>query len=152
MRSIKRRSLMVGAGALAGAAVLSGLSARHVAATPEAAKKLLESLAKGEAKAGKVKITAPEIAENGNAVPVTVAVESPMTAASYVKAVHVAADGNPNPGVASFSFTPACGKCEVQFRLRLAQTQNIVAVVEMSDGSLWTAQQEVKVTIGGCGG
>lgn len=152
MTTIKRRSLIVGAGALAGAAVLSGLAPRQAAATPEEAKKFLEGLAKGDAKPGKVKITAPEIAENGNAVPVTVSVESPMTAASYVKAVHVVADGNPNPGVASFSFTPACGKCEVQFRLRMAKTQNIIAVAEMSDGSLWTAQQEVKVTIGGCGG
>jgi sulfur-oxidizing protein SoxY len=97
-------------------------------------------------------VKAPEIAENGNAVPVTVSVESPMTDKDHVKAVHVVADGNPNPGVASFFFTPAAGKCEVQFRVRMAQTQKIVVVAEMSDGSLWSAAREVKVTIGGCGG
>jgi sulfur-oxidizing protein SoxY len=85
-------------------------------------------------------------------VPVTVSVESPMTDQDHVKTLHVVADGNPNPGVASFFFNPASGKCEVQFRLRMAQTQKIVAVAEMSDGSLWGAAREVKVTIGGCGG
>jgi sulfur-oxidizing protein SoxY len=83
---------------------------------------------------------------------VTVSVESPMTDKDYVKAVHVVADGNPNPGVGSFFFNPASGKCEVQLRMRLAQTQKIVAVAEMSDGTLWTTAREVKVTIGGCGG
>jgi len=152
MARMNRRQALSGAGALAGAVLLGGLLARAAHATPEQAKELLQTLAKGEAKPGKVSIKAPEIAENGNAVPVTIAVDSPMTAESYVKAVHVVADGNPNPGVASFTFSPACGKCEAQFRLRLAKTQKIIAVAELNDGSLWTAQHEVKVTIGGCGG
>jgi sulfur-oxidizing protein SoxY len=75
-----------------------------------------------------------------------------MTDADYVKAVHVFADGNPNPGVASFFFTPMVPKAAAQFRIRLAQTQNVVVVAEMADGSLHTAKKEVKVTIGGCGG
>ena len=152
MPSINRRQALAGASALAGAALLSGLLSGRAQATPEQAKELLQSLAKGDAKPGKVQIKAPEIAENGNAVPVTITVDSPMTEANYVKAVHVVADGNPNPGVASISLTPACGKAEVQFRLRLARTQKIIAVAEMNDGTLWTAQHEVKVTIGGCGG
>jgi sulfur-oxidizing protein SoxY len=101
---------------------------------------------------GRVKIDAPQIAENGLVVPVTIEVESPMTDASHVKSLHVFADGNPLPGVASFKFTPASGKAVASTRMRLAQTQNIVCVAEMSDGALHMAKAEVKVTIGGCGG
>ncbi len=101
---------------------------------------------------GKIKLDVPEIAENGLVVPVNVEVESPMTEADYVKAVHIYADGNPQPGIVSYSFTPACGKASAATRMRLAQTQNVVCVAEMSNGSLHMAKANVKVTIGGCGG
>ena len=101
---------------------------------------------------GKIKLDVPEIAENGLVVPVNVEVESPMTDADYVKSVHVFADGNPLPGVVSYHFTPACGKAAASTRMRLAQTQNIVCVAEMSNGTLYTTKSNVKVTIGGCGG
>ncbi|WP_419188821.1 thiosulfate oxidation carrier protein SoxY [Enhydrobacter aerosaccus] len=144
MASLTRRSALL---AIAGAIV-----ARNAWATPDATRDWLASQAKGTSKEGKITLKAPEIAENGNAVPVTVSVESAMTEQSYVKALYVAADGNPNPGVITFEFTPASGKAEVQFRTRLAQTQKLVAVAEMNDGSLYMASREVKVTIGGCGG
>ena len=121
-------------------------------ATPESARKMLTDLVKTEPKAGKVQIKTQEIAENGNTVPVTIVVDSPMTEKDYVKAIHVVADKNPLPGVASFNLHPASGKAEVQFRMRMAETQNIIAVAELSDGTAWTASREVKVTIGGCGG
>ncbi|MGX7745004.1 thiosulfate oxidation carrier protein SoxY [Rhodopseudomonas parapalustris] len=101
---------------------------------------------------GKVKLDVPEIAENGLVVPITVDVESPMTEADYVKAVHVFADGNPAPGIVSYKFTPACGKASASTRMRLAQTQNIICIAEMSDGKLYSTKSSVKVTIGGCGG
>jgi sulfur-oxidizing protein SoxY len=101
---------------------------------------------------GKLKLDVPEIAENGLVVPVNVEVESPMTEADYVKAVHVFADGNPFPDVVSYRFTPACGKAAASTRMRLAQTQNIICIAEMSDGKLYMAKNNVKVTIGGCGG
>ncbi|MGP9812540.1 thiosulfate oxidation carrier protein SoxY [Rhodopseudomonas sp. NSM] len=101
---------------------------------------------------GKIKLDVPEIAENGLVVPVNVEVESPMTDADYVKAVHVFADGNPLPGIVSYKFTPACGKAAASTRMRLAQTQNIVCIAEMSNGSLYSTKANVKVTIGGCGG
>jgi sulfur-oxidizing protein SoxY len=112
----------------------------------------LRALAEGVPREGKVSIKAPELAENGNNVPVTVGVASPMTEADHVKAIHIVAEGNPSPGVASFFFTPANGKAEVQLRVRLAQTQRIVVIAQMSDGSLGRADREVKVTLGGCGG
>lgn len=102
--------------------------------------------------AGKIKLDVPEIAENGLVVPINIEVESPMTDADYVKTVHVFADGNPLPGVITYTFTPACGKASASARMRLAQTQNIVCVAEMSNGNLHMAKANVKVTIGGCGG
>ena len=101
---------------------------------------------------GKIKLDLPTIAENGLVVPLNFEVESAMTDADYVKTIHFFADGNPNPQIASFAFTPMAPKAAAQIRIRLAQTQNIVAVAEMSDGKLYTAKKEVKVTIGGCGG
>jgi sulfur-oxidizing protein SoxY len=101
---------------------------------------------------GKIKLDVPEIAENGLVVPVNVEVESPMTDADYVKSVHVFAEGNPLPGVVSYRFTPACGKASASTRMRLAETQNIVCIAEMSSGKLHMAKANVKVTIGGCGG
>ncbi|HTR86448.1 MAG TPA: thiosulfate oxidation carrier protein SoxY [Reyranella sp.] len=133
-------------------AIAGVLASRGAWATPDATRDWLAGLAKGTPKDGKVTLKAPEIAENGNAVPLTVTVESEMSEKSFVKAIYIAADGNPNPGVAIYEFTPLAGKAEVSMRVRLAQTQKLVAVAEMNDGSLYTASREVKVTIGGCGG
>ena len=101
---------------------------------------------------GKVKLDLPEIAENGNTVPITVSVESPMTEQSHVTDVLIVADGNPRAGVATFHFSPASGVAEANTRIRLANTQNIIAVAKMNDGSFFMASKQVKVTIGGCGG
>jgi sulfur-oxidizing protein SoxY len=102
--------------------------------------------------AGRVKFDAPAIAENGNVVPVKVMVESPMTADDHVKSVHIFADGNPLPGVVAYHFTPASGRAQAECRIRLAKTQNLVAVAETSKGEFFQASTEIKVTIGGCGG
>ncbi|WP_341894158.1 thiosulfate oxidation carrier protein SoxY [Ferrovibrio terrae] len=148
----KRQSGLNRRQAVAAFGAVAALTPFAAAASPETAKKALSDLVKAEPKAGKVQIKTQEIAENGNTVPVTIAVDSPMTDKDYVKAIHVVADRNPQPGVASFMLTPANGKAEVQLRMRMAETQNIIAVAEMSDGTAWTATREVKVTIGGCGG
>jgi sulfur-oxidizing protein SoxY len=99
-----------------------------------------------------VSLDLPEIAENGNTVPITVKVDSPMTDADHVTDVLVLADGNPRAGVATFRFNALSGVAEASIRIRLAQTQNIVAVAKMSDGKFYTTSKQVKVTIGGCGG
>jgi sulfur-oxidizing protein SoxY len=101
---------------------------------------------------GRVKLDVPQIAENGLVVPINLDVDSPMTEQDYVKTVHVFADGNPSPYVITYHFTPSNGRASASNRIRLAKTQNIIAVAEMSDGSLHMAKSEVKVTIGGCGG
>ncbi len=134
------------------AAIASALVARNAFATPDQAREWLAAQAKGTPKEGKVTLKAPEIAENGNAVPITVSVESEMSETSFVKAIYIAADGNPNPPVATYEFTPLAGKAEVQLRVRLAQTEKLIVVAEMNDGVLYTVSREIKVTIGGCGG
>jgi sulfur-oxidizing protein SoxY len=103
-------------------------------------------------KAGRILLDLPAIAENGLVVPLAFEVESPMTPADHVKAVHIFADGNPSPLVAAFTFTPLAPKAAASIRMRLARTQQVVAVAEMSNGDLYTAARDVKVTIGGCGG
>jgi sulfur-oxidizing protein SoxY len=103
-------------------------------------------------KEGTVSLDTPEIAENGNTVPVGVSVDSPMTADSFVESVLILADGNPNPAVATFHFTAMSGVAEAKTRIRLAKTQNVIAVAKMNDGSTFIDRKEVKVTIGGCGG
>jgi sulfur-oxidizing protein SoxY len=133
-------------------AIVAVIAARQAEATPEAAREWLASFAKGTPQDAKVTLKAPEIAENGMAVPLTVSVDSEMSDKSYVKALYIAADGNPNPPVAIYEFTPLAGKAEVALRVKLSQTQNLIAVAEMNDGTLYRASREVKVTIGGCGG
>jgi len=134
------------------AAIAATIATRSASATPEQARDWLAAQAKGTPTEGKITLKAPEIAENGNAVPITVSVESEMTEKSFVKAIYIAADGNPNPPVATYEFTPLAGKAEIQLRVRLAQTEKLIVVAEMNDGTLYTASREIKVTIGGCGG
>ena len=138
----------------ASVAVLAAAMSPYMAeATPAAVEAELKKLI-GDRKPldGKIKLDLPAIAENGLVVPLNVDVESPMTEADHVKAVHVFAEGNPLPGVATFRFTPASGRASASTRIRLAQTQEIICVAEMADGKVHMAKQEVKVTIGGCGG
>jgi sulfur-oxidizing protein SoxY len=149
-----RRAFLLGASAAATVAAYLGASGLALAqdkppSWEEALKKIV-----GDAKPvdGKVALDLPEIAENGNTVPFTVTVDSPMTEKDHVKAVHLFSTGNPQPGVATFRFTPASGKAFVGSRMRLARTQDVVAVAELSDGKLIMAKRAVKVTIGGCGG
>ena len=150
LKNMDRRGVL---SAAAIAAVAALIAPRLASAAPAQVEAEIQKLYSGKTLAeGKIKLDLPSIAENGLVVPLGIEVDSPMTDASYVKALHVFADGNPNPGVASFYFTPLMPKASVQIRMRLAQTQNIVAVAEMSDGTLFTTKREVKVTIGGCGG
>jgi sulfur-oxidizing protein SoxY len=148
MTSVNRReALALGAGALVSAAFVAPAQAANDAAD------LIKKFTGGKTAAeGKVKLDLPEIAENGNTVPMTVFVESPMSEQSYVTEVLVVGDGNPNGGMAKFHFSPLSGAAEANTRIRLAASQNITAVAKMNDGSFFTASKQVKVTIGGCGG
>lgn len=100
---------------------------------------------------GKITVEVPEIAENGNVVPFTITVDSPMTDASHVRAVHLLSTENPQPLIATFRFTPLSGKAIVASRMRLAKTQDVVVLAELGEGKFWLSRSTVKVTIGGCG-
>jgi len=149
--SPNRRDVIAGVGGLfAAGIVLTPLAAE---ATPEAVADVVKKLTGGkEVKAGKVILSVPQIAENGNTVPLKVNVDSLMSGSDFVRAVHIYADGNPAPDVATFNFSPMSAKVEVQTRMRMAKTQNVIAIAQMSDGTFFSSQAEVKVTIGGCGG
>jgi len=141
--------MLTGAAAAAAAGLLPTVATADQAAVEEAIKKAVGNAAM---QSGRITLDLPQIAENGNTVPIGVEVDSPMTASDYVKSVHIFAEGNPNPNVASLYFTPAGGVAKASTRMRLLKTQNVVAVAEMSDGSVYRETVEVKVTIGGCGG
>jgi sulfur-oxidizing protein SoxY len=146
----RRQALWIGIGGLAVASCGSWVAPAHAA---NDAQDLMAKFTGGRKPVeGRVKLDLPEIAENGNTVPMTVAVESPMTDEAYVSDVLVVADGNPRGGVVTFHFSPASGVAEANTRIRLAETQNIIAVAKMNDGSYYMATKQVKVTIGGCGG
>ncbi len=153
LEDLSRRQLLVAAdrsgAVVATMTLLPGSLRAEFPTVDEAIKSVTGDASPAE---GRIELTLPQIAENGNTVPIEISVDSPMSDADYVKSVHVFADGNPNPNVATYHFTPANGAARFAARIRLAKTQNVIAVAEMSNGDLYMAKSEVKVTIGGCGG
>ena len=141
MQLTRRDALLLGMGAVA----IAGAPSSLFAAEPSVDDAIAAFTGGADVKDGGVEIGAPEIAENGNTVPIEVSAEG---AASIL----VLADGNPNPAVATFHFGELAGSSSASTRIRLAKTQNIVAVAKMPDGSFGKAARAVKVTIGGCGG
>jgi sulfur-oxidizing protein SoxY len=153
IKAIDRRDFVLSAGA---AALLAGLlgtvpEARAVAGSAEFDAALAEFLKAATPRNGGIDIDLPGSIENGDYVPVALGVESPMTAESYVKAIHLLSPANPRARVATFSFTPLSGKARVTSVMRLAKTQEVVAVAELSDGTLLMGTRTVDVKVGGCG-
>jgi len=136
--------------AAAGGAGLA-LVVRPAQATPASMKQAIRQVV-GEApvKLGKIKLDLPPLVENGNSVAMTVTVDSPMTAKDHVKAIHVFTEKNPQPNVISAQLGPRAGKAELQTRMRLADTQSVTAICEMSDGSFWSDTVDVIITLGAC--
>jgi sulfur-oxidizing protein SoxY len=99
---------------------------------------------------GKITLELPPLVENGNAVPMTVAVDSPMTAADHVKRIHVFNEKNPQPNIVAFHLGPRAGKAKISTRVRLADSQKVVAIAELSDGSFWSASADMIVTLAAC--
>jgi len=139
MKVSRRKVLAIGSGALATTFV--GMPA-FASLSDDAIAELTGGATLGE---GVVSLTAPEIAENGNTVPIAVSAPGAV-------AITLFADGNPEPNVATFKFGPLAASQSATTRIRLSTTQNVIAVATMADGSFQTASAEVKVTIGGCGG
>ncbi len=147
-----RRRFLAAAGGVAAAAVLPLPAAAQTARTPlnnmpEAVRTLAGTAPINK---GKVKLGIPPLVENGHLVPVTVSVESPMTEAEHVKAIHVLTERNPLPEVISFHIGPRAGRANVATRARLADTQTVTAIAELSDGSFWSDSAHVIVTLAAC--
>jgi sulfur-oxidizing protein SoxY len=152
MKRKTRREFLVHAGTVATAAALPSMAAAQMFRTPlnnmpEAIRKITGAAALQK---GKVKLTLPPLVENGHLVPLSVSVDSPMTAADHVKAIHVFTERNPLPETVSFHLGPRAGRAFVSTRVRLADTQNVTAVAEMSDGSFWSDSAYLIVTLAAC--
>jgi sulfur-oxidizing protein SoxY len=144
----RRTALGLGAGI-----VVTLVAAKEAMATPaEADAEIAKFTGGSSAEEGKITIDLPEIAENGNTVPLSIAVDSPMNSDDYVSDILVVSDGNPYPNVAKFHLTPMSGRAEAATRIRLASTEHVIVVAKTSAGKLYTARRLVKVTVGGCGG
>lgn len=152
---LSRRSLLISATAAAGLSPLLAYAASGDTQTPERSKKFEDAFAKLSAGAkpveGKLTVDLPETADNGNFVPITIAVESTMTDADYVKAIHLLSTLNPLAHVATFHLSPVNAVARVQSRMRLAKTQDVVVLAELSTGQMLMSTTHVKVIIGGCG-
>ena len=151
-RRPSRRDLLAAAAALPAAGCLSAVAIRPAsAAVPETMEAAIREFA-GEAaiRDGRVKLEIPALVENGNSVTLSVALESPMTAADHVKTIAVFNEKNPQPNVALFHLGPRSGRARVEIRIRLATSQKLVAVARMSDGSLWQDSADVIVTLAAC--
>jgi len=148
-RHFNRRDVLAAAGVLG---ISAALSRRAVADLPAMEAWMQEILGERTAEEGRIVLDLPEIAENGNTVPLSVEVGSPMTEDDYVEALHIMTERNPDPQVATFRFSPRSGRAAVSTRIRLAESGRVHAVAEMSDGSVYTVSRQIEVTIGGCGG
>ena len=99
---------------------------------------------------GKVKLEVPPLVENGNTVPMTVSFASPMTSDDYVKSIHVFNEKNPQPHIGNFYLGARCGRAQISTRIRLADSQKVVAIAHLADGSFWSATADVVVTLAAC--
>lgn len=135
----------------AGAGVCVLLTVRPAAATPEAMEEAVRAFAGGTpVRAGKVVLEVAPLVENGNTVPLSVTVDHPMTPDDHVTTIALFNERNPQPHVAVFHLSPRAGRAEVATRVRLRDSQTLLAVARLSDGSLWSATAQVIVTLPAC--
>jgi sulfur-oxidizing protein SoxY len=147
-----RRRFLIDTAALTGAVgIWLPLATGPASATPASMRAAIRKVV-GEAPVtkGRLKIDLPPLIENGNAVSLTVAVESPMTVEDHVKAIHVFTEKNPQPNVISVQLGPRAGRATFSSRIRLADSQKVIAIAQMSDGSFWSDEIEVIVTLAAC--
>ncbi|MDF2972983.1 MAG: sulfur oxidation protein SoxY [Microvirga sp.] len=135
----------------AGVGALALIVARPARATPESMAGAIKAfIGEAEVREGRVTLEIPPLVENGNSVPLTVKVDSPMTPQDFVKAIAVFNERNPQPNVALFYLNPRAGRATVSTRIRLGDSQNIVAIAQLSDGTFWSDKAELIVTLPAC--
>jgi sulfur-oxidizing protein SoxY len=136
---------------LAGGAAVLAVTLRPAEATPAMLASAIHNVVGSAAvKTGKVKLDIPPLVENGNTVPMTVSVAHPMAPEDHVRSIHVFNEKNPQPNIGNFYFGPQSGRAQVSTRIRLADSQKIVAIAKLSDGTFWSASVEVVVTLAAC--
>jgi sulfur-oxidizing protein SoxY len=146
-----RRWFLGLAGSAAAIGVVPVVSLRPAAATSETMTAAIRNVVGGAVvQTGKVKLDIPPLVENGNTVPMTVSVASPMTATDYVKSIHVFNEKNPQPNIGNFYLGSQSGRAQISTRIRLADSQKIIAIARLSDGSLWSVSADVVVTLAAC--
>jgi sulfur-oxidizing protein SoxY len=146
----RREFLVLACGALATGAEAQlppNIAELRKAALEEAMRKVTGG---AQPRPGRVRLDLPPLIDNGNAVPLSVTVESPMTAADHVMAIHVFTEKNPQPNVISAHFGPRAGRARIATRARIADTGTVVAIAQMSDGSFWSDSVSVVVTLSAC--
>lgn len=143
--TVTRRTFVLGA---ATASVLPALKA--FASVDDATQAVDKILGGQTAQVGRVTLEIPPLVENGNLVTMKVAVQSPMTEADYVRAIHIVAEGNPLPNVVSFFLSPRAGRAAITTRIRLGDSQRVRAIAQMSDGSFWQGDAATLVTLAAC--
>jgi sulfur-oxidizing protein SoxY len=137
--------------ALAGSAAMLAVTVRPLEATPASMAAAIRNVVGGEpVKTGKVKLDIPPLVENGNTVPMTVSVASPMAPEDHVKSIHVFNEKNPQPNIGNFYLSPQAGRAQISTRIRLADSQKVVAIARLSDGTFWSASVDVVVTLAAC--
>lgn len=127
--------------------VVPGLT---VAKKPEAMEAIEKIIGANSVRDGRVNLVIPPLVESGNLVVIKLSIESPMTANNYVKAVHVISEANPFPNIFTAYFTPRSGRAELTTRVRLADSQRVWAIAQMSDGSFWRGYADTLVTLSAC--
>jgi sulfur-oxidizing protein SoxY len=137
--------------ALAGSAAMLAVTVRPLEASPASMAAAIRNVVGGEpVKTGKVKLDIPPLVENGNTVPMTVSVASPMAPEDHVKSIHVFNEKNPQPNIGNFYLSPQAGRAQISTRIRLADSQKVVAIARLSDGTFWSASVDVVVTLAAC--
>lgn len=143
-----RREFLIGS---AGIGLVSAAPVGSASATPAMLGEAIRNvIGESNLQKGRVTLDVPPLVENGNAVPVTIIVDSPMSEADHVKAIHVFNEKNPQPHVITVALGPRAGKARIAIRIKLADAQRVVGIAEMSDGSFWTGEANVVVTIAAC--
>lgn len=136
---------------LAGGAAVLAVTLRPCEATPaRLAAAIRQVVGTAPVKTGKVKLDIPPLVENGNTVPMTVSVESPMAPQDHVRSIHVFNEKNPQPNIGNFYISPQAGRAQISTRIRLADSQKVVAIAKLSDGSFWSASVDIVVTLAAC--
>ena len=136
---------------LAGGAAMLAVTPHPAEATPAMlASAIRNVVGTATVQTGKVKLEIPPLVENGNTVPMTVSVASPMAPEDHVRSIHVFNEKNPQPNIGNFYLGPQAGRAQVSTRIRLADSQKVVAIARLSDDSFWSASVDVVVTLAAC--